>query len=154
MAAVAAILFLTPAAYAAGEAGVAAQTEQDQVARDQAGGTLYSEHCGFCHQPDGSGVPWTQPALVQSPKLNGDVTLTLEMILLGSEAVPIGTSDYSGQMPRFDGLSDEEIADVATYVRTHFDNSGSPVSLSDVVRARRLFTDPDTDQDTNPDAGK
>ncbi len=109
------------------------------IAEDGEGRALYDAHCGACHQPNGSGVPFTQPALIKSPKLNGDKDVTLEMILLGSEAVPIGTSDYSGEMPRFDVLSNEEIAEVASYVRTHFENDGGAVSVDDVARARAKF---------------
>ena len=58
------------------------------------------------------------------------------MILLGSKAVPEGTSDYGNEMPPFDFLTDTEIAQIATYVRTHFENKGEPVSPAD-VRARR-----------------
>lgn len=103
------------------------------------GAALYSEHCAVCHQVDGSGVPFTQPELILSPKLNGDKALTIDMLLLGSDAVKPGTSDYSNRMPAFAVLSDKDLAELATYIRSHFDNSGNAVSAAD-VSARRDIT--------------
>ena len=42
-----------------------------------------------------------------------------------------------GMPPVGDMMSDEQVADVVTYVRTHFGNSYGPVSPADVAAARR-----------------
>lgn len=118
-------------------AGVLAQDE------DLDGGTgraLYEANCAACHQYDGGGVPMMQPELILSPKANGDIGEVIDMILLGSAAVPAGTSEYSNEMPPFDYLSDEDIALIASYVRTHFDNTGGAVTAADVRERRTLHT--------------
>ncbi|WP_262691877.1 c-type cytochrome [Kordiimonas aestuarii] len=116
---------LTGAAYA-----------QDEEADGGTGQALYEANCAACHQYDGGGVPMMQPELILSEKANGDIGGVIDMILLGSAAVPAGTSGYSNEMPPFDYLSDEDIALIASYVRTHFENSGGAVTADD-VRARR-----------------
>ena len=100
------------------------------------GQALYEANCAACHQYDGGGVPMMQPELILSEKANGDIGGVIDMILLGSAAVPAGASEYSNEMPPFDYLSDEDIALIASYVRTHFENTGGAVTADD-VRARR-----------------
>ena len=114
---------------------------QDEETLD--GGTgqaLYEANCAACHQYDGGGVPMMQPELILSPKANGDIGEVIDMILLGSAAVPAGTSEYSNEMPAFDYLSDEDIALIASYVRTHFENTGGPVTPADVRDRRALHS--------------
>jgi len=97
---------------------------------------LYEENCGVCHQVDGSGVPFMQPELIESPRANGDKGQVIQMILKGSKAVASGTSEFENEMPGFDYLTNEQIALIATYVRTNFDNQGGTVSPDDVARER------------------
>ncbi len=97
---------------------------------------LYEENCGVCHQVDGSGVPFMQPELIESPRANGDKGQVIQMILKGSKAVTPGTSEFENEMPGFDYLTNEQIALIATYVRTNFDNQGGTVSPDDVARER------------------
>jgi mono/diheme cytochrome c family protein len=113
---------------------------QDGEADGGTGQALYEANCAACHQYDGGGVPMMQPELILSPKANGDVGEVIDMILLGSAAVPAGTSEYSNEMPAFDYLSDEDIALIASYVRTHFDNTGGAVTAADVRERRALHT--------------
>jgi mono/diheme cytochrome c family protein len=106
----------------------------DAVASDKA---LYEENCGVCHQLDGSGVPFMQPELYASPRANGDKGGVIQMILKGSKAVEPGTSEFENEMPGFDYLTDEQIALIATYVRTNFENTGGEVTSEDVARERK-----------------
>ena len=100
---------------------------------------FYQQQCGVCHQADGWGVPFMQPALVESPRVMGDAEITLKMIFLGSAAIPEGTSEYDNQMPSFSGLKDEEIARLASYIRRTFGNQPDPVSVDAVKRARLRY---------------
>jgi mono/diheme cytochrome c family protein len=100
------------------------------------GKMLYEASCGSCHQQDGGGVPMMQPELIESERANGPKGGVIDMILFGSAAVEPGMSEFSNEMPAFDYLSDVDIALIASYVRTHFENSGGSVSVDD-VRSRR-----------------
>jgi len=101
------------------------------------GAALYAEHCAVCHMPTGDGVPFMQPALFDAPRANAKPGGVIDMILWGSKAVPPGTSEYDNQMPGFEFLSDTDIAALASYVRTHFDNTGGPVGAELVAQRRR-----------------
>ena len=100
------------------------------------GKALYETTCGSCHQMDGGGVPMMQPELIESERANGPVGGVIEMILKGSDAIEPGMSEFSNLMPSFDYLSDNDIAVIASYVRTHFENTGGSVTADD-VRTRR-----------------
>ena len=101
------------------------------------GKSLYEANCGTCHQIDGSGVMFLQPELIGSERANGPKGGVIDMILFGSAAVEPGTSDYGNEMPGFDFLTDEEIALIASYVRTNFENDGGSVSPADVQPRRK-----------------
>lgn len=100
------------------------------------GKALYQSYCGSCHQMDGGGVPMMQPELIEIERANGPVGGVVEMILKGSSAIEPGMSDYGNEMPSFDYLSDDEIAFIASYVRTNFGNEGGKISTSDVKKLR------------------
>lgn len=103
------------------------------------GKALYETNCGTCHQMDGGGVPMMQPELIEIERAEDPIGGVVEMILLGSAAIEPGMSDYANEMPAFDYLSDEDIALIATYIRTNFGNNGQKISTTDVkmLRARQ-----------------
>lgn len=102
----------------------------------QTGKQLYESYCGSCHQMDGGGVPMMQPELIAIERAAGPVGGVVEMILKGSAAIEPGMSDYGNEMPSFAYLPDDEIALIATYVRTNFENSGGPVTAAGVKKQR------------------
>lgn len=106
------------------------------MAQDTDAQRLYEEHCGVCHQLDGGGVPMLQPELIGRPRANGPKGGVIDVILKGSRALAPTESDYGNEMPSFAHLSDLEIALIATYVRTNFQNSGGPVTADDVKPRR------------------
>ena len=106
-------------------------------AQDDAGKTGYETHCAVCHQYDGGGVPFMQPELFERPRANGAKGGVIDMILFGSKAPGAGQGEYSNEMPSFDFLSDKEIAAIATYVRTNFENNGGAVTADDVKPRRK-----------------
>ena len=128
-------LFLTAALIALAPAVSAQEGETGQA--------LYEANCAACHQYDGGGVPMMQPELILSPRANGDIGGVIDLILLGSAAVEPGMSEYSNEMPPFDYLTDEDIALIATYVRTNFENAGGAVTADDVdARRKRAGLEP------------
>ena len=98
---------------------------------------LYEENCAVCHQFDGGGVPFMQPGLIGSERANGPKGGVIDMILYGSAAEGAGQGEFSNEMTSFDYLTNEEIAAIATYVRTNFENDGGPVSNADVKLRRK-----------------
>lgn len=117
-------------------AALAAAASTASLGQDNPGKAGYETHCAVCHQYDGGGVPFMQPELFASPRANGPKGGVIDMILLGSKAPGAGQGEFSNEMPGFDFLSDEEIAAIATYVRTNFENNGGAVTADDVKPRR------------------
>ncbi len=103
----------------------------------QTGKFLYETNCAVCHQFDGGGVPFMQPELFGSKRANAPKGGVIDMILFGSAADGAGQSGFTNEMPGFDFLTNEEIALIATYVRTNFENNGGAVTADDVQPRRK-----------------
>jgi mono/diheme cytochrome c family protein len=109
------------------------------LAPDPKGKKIYEQTCLPCHQVDGSGVPGMNPPLLKSPYVQGSSAELIGIILKGlNNGVEIEGESYSNPMPAFSTvLKDQEIADVLTYLRSHFGNKAGPISLADVSRIRQ-----------------
>ena len=93
---------------------------------------VYLTNCASCHMSDGSGVPGFQPSLKQSSVINGEISALVKLILQGSS----NEKENALTMPAFAHLDDETIAQILTYVRSHFGNLSEPVD-SDAIRQHR-----------------
>jgi mono/diheme cytochrome c family protein len=97
-------------------------------------------HCITCHQADGQGLPAAQfPSIAKSPGGGGDPNRLIRIILHGLMGpIEVSGIKYPGQVPMtaFKGLSDQEIAGVATFVRNSFGNEGSAITPAQVVAER------------------
>jgi mono/diheme cytochrome c family protein len=103
------------------------------------GAAIYSDACSSCHLEDGVGQPRYFPPLGHNAMLQqADPTGLEHLILAGSR---IGTSPSRPSpltMPSFAWkLTDQEIADVATYLRNSWGNQAATVSASEVSDARK-----------------
>jgi mono/diheme cytochrome c family protein len=101
------------------------------------GQTLYSAHCAACHQGDGAGLTGHFPSLrgdevVVAP----DGSTLARAILYGVQGLEIKGERYTAKMPAFPKLTNEEIAAIATHVRTRWGNHASPLTAADVARVR------------------
>jgi mono/diheme cytochrome c family protein len=110
---------------------------QQQQTSKQRGAALYKKYCLTCHQADGSGVPRMNPPLTQTSYVTGDKEKLIKWVLQGSaQHVDIDGKSYSNNMPAQKYLSDQQIADVLTYVRGSFDNKSSAVLPTEVKNVR------------------
>ena len=101
------------------------------------GKSLFRQHCGACHQMDGSGVPGMYPPLIETEQINGDVKWLVEIILNGLEGpITVKGKEYDNLMPQMSYLKDQEIADILTYVRGSFGNSSGEVTANQVAEIR------------------
>jgi len=105
-----------------------------------AGQQVYHTNCETCHQPDGYGVPDMQPALVDDDIVAGDPTQIIRVVLQGpANVLPAGRPTYSNVMPRFNQLTDEQVADVLTYIRHEYGHDASPIGVDQVKTVRSQF---------------
>jgi mono/diheme cytochrome c family protein len=104
-----------------------------------AGAAVYAHFCVACHEADGSGAPRIYPPLPGNANLQSpDPTSTLRIILDGAQTVTTPRAPNTGSMPAYDKqLSDQEIADVANYVRNSWGNAAPLVTPAQVKKARR-----------------
>ena len=100
------------------------------------GRIVYETYCLACHQEDGSGVPNMNPPLIKTDWVLGDSTRLINVILKGLKDAEINGDSYSNEMPAHDFLTDNQIADVLTYVRGSFGNQASAIHPDDVKKQR------------------
>jgi len=103
------------------------------------GAAVYRDNCMACHRSDGRGYTRVFPALGGNPVVQGkDATSLIHVLLAGSTLEGTKTAPSSFTMPPFGWrLSDQEVADVANFVRTSWGNTGSKLTASDVAKVRR-----------------
>ncbi len=102
-----------------------------------AGQLVYKQNCLVCHQADGGGVPHLNPPLTQTDYVLGEKARIIGVVLNGLDAhEPINDEVYSNVMPAHDFLTDQQIADVLTFVRNSFSNKASAVSMGEVAAER------------------
>lgn len=103
------------------------------------GKVVYESTCLPCHQADGLGVPNMNPPLSRTKWVLGDKAKLAQIVLNG---LPGGQIDIDGDtfhnpMPaQASVLSDQQIADVLTYVRNNFGNKASVVTMAEVKAVR------------------
>lgn len=103
------------------------------------GKAVYDQACLSCHMPNGMGVPRMAPSLVKSPYVLGTKTKMIRIVLKGSEEFPQNDDRYfTNPMTPILHLTDQQIADVLTYIRNSYGNRASIITPGDVryVKAR------------------
>lgn len=103
------------------------------------GAAIYSDGCASCHLADGVGQPRFFPPLGHNAMLQQADPTGLEHLILARGRIGTSSSRPSPlTMPRFAWkLSDNEIADVATYLRNSWGNHASAVSVAEVRDVRQ-----------------
>lgn len=103
---------------------------------DGPGARLYAMNCLACHQRDGTGVPGVQPALAGTPVPTGDPGELLRWVMYGERPASLPRGQFSGVMPQFAYLSDDDLATLLSYVRSSFGNHAPPVTAAMVAAVR------------------
>lgn len=100
------------------------------------GKIVYSKTCVACHQATGAGVPGAFPPLAKSDYLNADVNRAIKQVIKGSNGpITVNGKKYTTPMPP-QALSDQQVADVLTYVYANWGNSKKVVTVA-MVKAQR-----------------
>jgi mono/diheme cytochrome c family protein len=103
------------------------------------GAEIYSDACSSCHLENGVGQPKYFPPLGPNAMLQQADPIGLEHLILAGGRIGTSPSRPSPlSMPSFAWkLSDQEVADVSTYIRNSWGNRAAAVSVSDVRDARK-----------------
>jgi mono/diheme cytochrome c family protein len=126
-------MMLAAGVRAGGDAPPAAAPVQAPAATDRA----YARHCLTCHQADGYGVPNLQPAITGGAWVSGDARALILFVMTGGfDSAGRKDSDSHNVMPAFRQLTDQELAEIVSYIRQKFGNGASAVAATDVAAVR------------------
>lgn len=100
------------------------------------GKEIFGTTCFACHQSEGQGIPSTFPPLAKSDYLNADAKRAIKTILHGlSGEITVNGKKYNNVMPS-QNLSDDEIANVMTYIYNSWGNNKTDVT-PEMVKTQR-----------------
>jgi mono/diheme cytochrome c family protein len=111
-----------------------------------AGATVYAGRCASCHGADGKGsAPYMPPVAGNPTVMDGDPESLINLVLNGSAPLVVKGTPDAYRMPQFRvTLSNQEIADVVTFIRAGWGNKASAVTADQVAELRQS-TDPTSD---------
>jgi len=113
---------------------VPAKSKPERIER---GKVVFNSVCAACHQPNGQGIPNAFPPLAGSDYLNADKTRAIGLVMWGhSGPIQVNGAKYDGVMPAL-GLTDEQVANVLTYVYSEWKNAGHDVTPTEVAAVRK-----------------
>ncbi len=113
----------------------------------QPGGTVFLGYCASCHGADGKGqAPYIPPLAGNPVVLDGDPSSLINLVLNGAAPLVVKGTPDPYRMPQYRvQLTDEQIADVLSFVRGGWGNDAAPVTPAQ-VKALRPVTDPSSDR--------
>lgn len=100
------------------------------------GRRVYMQTCFACHQPTGMGLPGVFPPLAKSDYLMADRDRSIRALIKGlSGPITVNGKNFSGVMPPV-AINDDQIANVLTYIRNSWGNTGDAVTIDQVRQVR------------------
>lgn len=113
---------------------VKAETIQERI---KLGKNTYTQSCAACHQPEGQGIAGAFPPLANSNWINENPAKSIDAVKNGlAGKITVNGEQYDGVMPAL-GLSDEEIANVLTYVSYSWGNAKRAFTVDEVKKVKR-----------------
>jgi len=101
------------------------------------GQELYRWYCGACHQGDGKGDGGRFPPLAGAEWVTGDEERLIDIVINGLQGpIEVNGVSYNGLMPQHSYLTDEQIADILTYIRSSFGNQAGAITPQQVSQVR------------------
>jgi alcohol dehydrogenase (quinone), cytochrome c subunit len=127
--------------FAANPATAAALAKGHEADR---GAELYDDNCAACHHTDGAGSPKALPMIAgNSSVLTQDPNSLIRLVLAGSSLPGTTAAPSPLGMPGFAWrLSNEEVAQLLTFIRRSWGNQASSVTAGEVARVRSTLNAP------------
>lgn len=115
-------------------------TREEQI---KAGAQLFAGTCSTCHQPNGQGLPGVFPPLAKSDLLAATPGRIVEIVTHGlTGKITVNGTEYNSVMPPMSQLTDDEVANITTYVLNSWGNPGGRVTKDEVTKARAAVGTP------------
>lgn len=109
-------------------------TKDEQIA---AGKQLFTGTCSVCHQTSGEGLKGVFPPLAKSDYIAQDPKRVVHVMLHGlSGKVAVNGTEYNSVMPPMNQLTDDEVANIATYVLNSWGNPGGQFTKEQAAASR------------------
>ncbi|HAV26371.1 MAG TPA: nitrite reductase, copper-containing [Bacteroidetes bacterium] len=100
------------------------------------GKQIYSQTCFACHQGEGQGIAGAFPPLAKSDYLNEDVNRAIDIVLHGkSGEITVNGEKYNSMMTA-QTLTNEEAANVLTFIYNSWGNNKTEVTPAMVAAAK------------------
>jgi nitrite reductase (NO-forming) len=112
------------------------------LSRDEqmtAGKAVFASTCAACHQASGAGIPGSIPPLAGSDFLvKNEKERVIGVVLNGlTGPVRVNGAAFNSVMPTWNHLSNDELANVLTYVFNSWGNPQTVVAPADIARVRQ-----------------
>jgi mono/diheme cytochrome c family protein len=103
------------------------------------GRLVYVDQCAGCHMENGAGIARVFPSIKGNTGVHAeDPTSLARLVLEGARSAKTPAKPEGFAMPAFGWkLSDQDIADVLTYVRASWGNRAEPVKASKIADVRK-----------------
>ncbi len=110
----------------------------DGESRKKKGEQVFATVCSSCHQATGLGLPGAFPPLAGSEWVAGNAERMAAAVLYGlAGPIEVMGATYNGAMPPWGAsLSDEDVANVLTYVRSAWGNTAGEVDAKSITPIR------------------
>ncbi|HSM12312.1 MAG TPA: copper-containing nitrite reductase [Lysobacter sp.] len=110
-------------------------TVDEQV---KAGQALFAGTCSTCHMPNGEGLAGVFPPIAKSDYIAGNSKALPTVILHGLQGpVKVNGQDYNSIMPPMNQLTDDEVANISTYVLNSWGNPGGRITKEEAAAIRK-----------------
>lgn len=113
--------------------------QKDILGREvlEAGARLYETYCAACHGRDARGDGARFPSLASTRWVSGNKPRLISIVLHGLQGeIEVEGTTFNGVMPANGFLSDEQVAQLLTYLRQNFGNHTQGVTASEVAQVR------------------
>ena len=109
--------------------------------RMKRGRLVYADQCAGCHMQNGEGIAHVFPAIKGNTGAQAqDPTSLARLVLQGAHSAKTPAKPEGFAMPAFGWkLSNEDIADVLTYIRASWGNQAEPVKASKIADVRKMI---------------
>ncbi len=109
----------------------------EPTGKEHPGKAVYTQYCLTCHQADGTGVQNMHPPLTPGSWVGNDPNELIAIMMKGlSGKIEVNGEVYKNFMPSHAQLTDEQLADVLSYIRSSFGNNFEPVTPEMVKKVR------------------
>jgi len=110
------------------------------------GAALFASSCQTCHAADGNGINSLAPPLNKSEWVTGDKDKLISIVLYGLSG-PIKVNGHVYEAPEISAdmpgiahseeISDDDVAQVLSFIRGSWQNNAGKISIDEVVKVRR-----------------